>query len=225
MKNPGLCFCRVPKIVTNQGEETEILSAERQTRWLAAISRADLTEKILENDRVCGIHFHSGKAAQLWDRSNPDWVPSLHLGHDKLKESDERKEKQQQERAQKITERRKREREREEKEAMQRKAVKVNEPRERIRDIYMVNEEETFGETREEDKEEKASVENIASTQIDPEGYSRSCSTQTEECDFMFRTQKTWLPQKSTAFEEDYFEGDNEKTIELIGKGPNIFFI
>ena len=91
-KNPGLCFCRVPNIVTNQGEETDILSTERRTRWLAAISRADLTEKILENDRVCGIHFHSGKAAQLWDRLNPDWVPRLHLGHDKLKESDERKE-------------------------------------------------------------------------------------------------------------------------------------
>ena len=91
-KNPGLCFCRVPNIVTNQGEETEILSTQRRTRWLAAISRADLTEKILENDRVCGIHFHSGKVAQLWDRLNPDWVSRLHLGHDELKESDERKE-------------------------------------------------------------------------------------------------------------------------------------
>ena len=43
-KNLELCFCRVPKIITNQGEETEILSTERRTRWLAAISRADLTE-------------------------------------------------------------------------------------------------------------------------------------------------------------------------------------
>ena len=97
----------------HQGEETEILSTERRTRRLAAISRADLTEKILEIDRVGGIHFQSGKAAYLWNRFNPDWVPSLHLGHDKLKESDETKEKQQ-ERAQRITERRKREREREE---------------------------------------------------------------------------------------------------------------
>ncbi|PFX22394.1 hypothetical protein AWC38_SpisGene13073 [Stylophora pistillata] len=134
-KNPGLCFCRVPNIVTNQGEETQILSTERRTQWLAAISRADLTEKILENDRVCGIHFHSGKAAQLWDRLNPGWVPRLYLGHGncKLKESDERKEQQQQERAQRITKRRKREREREEQEAMQRKVIKVNEPGERIR--------------------------------------------------------------------------------------------
>lgn len=27
----------------------------------------------------------------------------------------------------------------------------------------------------------------------------------------MFRTQKPWLPQKSNVFEEDYFEGDQEK--------------
>lgn len=66
-KNPDLCFCRVPKIVTNQGAETEILSTERRTQWLAAISRGDLTEKILEIDRVCEAHFHSGKAAYLWD--------------------------------------------------------------------------------------------------------------------------------------------------------------
>ena len=86
---------------------------------------------------------------------------------------------------------------------MQWKAVKVNEPGERIKDIYMVNEGETSGETVEEEKEEEANVENNASTQTDPEDYSRSCSTQTEECDYMFRTQKTWLPQKSTVFEKD----------------------
>lgn len=94
-----------------------------------------MTETILENERVCGIHFHSGRATYLWDRFNPDWVPSLHLGHDKLKESDETKEKQKQ-RAQRITERRKREREREEQEAMKRKAIKVDEPGERMKDIY-----------------------------------------------------------------------------------------
>ena len=58
-----------------------------QKIWLAAISRADLIEKILENDRVCGDHFHSGKAAPLWDKHNLDWVPSLNLGHDKLNQS------------------------------------------------------------------------------------------------------------------------------------------
>ena len=65
---------------------------------------------------------------------NPDWVPGLRLRHDKLKESNKAKEKQQQ-RAQRITERRKGERECEEQEAMKRKAVKVDEPGERIKDF------------------------------------------------------------------------------------------
>ena len=64
-------------MIKNQGESTEALSEERRRLWLAAISRADLTEKILENDRVCVDHFHSGKAAPLSDKHNPDGVPSL----------------------------------------------------------------------------------------------------------------------------------------------------
>ena len=43
--------------------------------WITAISRADLTEKALENDRVCG-----GVAAKQCDRYNRDWVPSLKIG-------------------------------------------------------------------------------------------------------------------------------------------------
>ena len=58
----------MPKIVKDQGEETEILSAERRRRLLNAISvisRDNLTDKILEYDRVCEEHFHSGKAASV----------------------------------------------------------------------------------------------------------------------------------------------------------------
>ena len=35
------------------------------------------------NDRVCGRHFVSGKAAKSWNRFNVDWVPTLCLGHSK----------------------------------------------------------------------------------------------------------------------------------------------
>ncbi|KAF3706019.1 hypothetical protein EXN66_Car021710 [Channa argus] len=31
--------------------------------------------------RVCSRHFHTGKAAFEMLGSDPDWVPSLHLGH------------------------------------------------------------------------------------------------------------------------------------------------
>ena len=39
---------------------------------------------ILNNNRVCDQHFHSGTAAPLWDRHNIDWVLTLNLGHSKL---------------------------------------------------------------------------------------------------------------------------------------------
>ena len=78
-----LHFARVPSVVTNQGEEAEKLSFERRSRWISAISRADLTENILANDRVCGRHFVSGRAAKSWDKYNVDWLPTLNLGHKK----------------------------------------------------------------------------------------------------------------------------------------------
>ena len=40
-------------------------------------------EKILKNDRICSRHFKSGKPADLINDTNPDWLPSLHLGHRK----------------------------------------------------------------------------------------------------------------------------------------------
>ena len=32
---------------------------------------------------VCGKHFISGKAAKLWDRYDPDWVPTQNLSNQK----------------------------------------------------------------------------------------------------------------------------------------------
>ena len=127
-KCPQISFCRVPKVIKNQGESTEALSEERRGLWLAAISRADLTKKILENDWVCGDHFHYGEAA-LWDKHNPDWVPSLNLGHDKLnqsatKESDTATK---MERPQRVTER-KRQLQRQEEDELKQKIYKPDEP-------------------------------------------------------------------------------------------------
>ena len=82
-RGKGVRLYRVPAIITNQGPEVEELSIERRRLWISAISRADLTDKILNSDKVCDQHFHSGTAAPLWDRYNVDWVPTLNLGHDK----------------------------------------------------------------------------------------------------------------------------------------------
>ena len=59
------------------------MSRERKSSWISAISRDNLTDDILENDRVCERHSVSGKAAKSWDRFNVDLVPTLCLGHSK----------------------------------------------------------------------------------------------------------------------------------------------
>ena len=56
-RDKGLYFVRVPSVFTNQGEEVQKISEERRSRWISAISRDDLTEEILENDRVCEKHL------------------------------------------------------------------------------------------------------------------------------------------------------------------------
>ena len=47
-RDEGICFARVPSIVTNQGEKAQELSGERRSRWISAISCDKLTEEILE---------------------------------------------------------------------------------------------------------------------------------------------------------------------------------
>ena len=70
-------------MVTNQGEEAQELSQERRSCWISVISHDDLIEEILESDRVCKMHFVSGRAAKSWDKYNIDLVPTLPLGHKK----------------------------------------------------------------------------------------------------------------------------------------------
>ena len=38
------------------------------------------------HDRVCSKHFISGKAVKLWDRYDPDLVPTQNLGHQKCRD-------------------------------------------------------------------------------------------------------------------------------------------
>ena len=82
-KDSVVKFCRVPKIVKNEGEVIEELTTSRRRAWISAISRDDLTDDKLENERVCSRHFVSGQAAKQWDQFDIDWVPTLHLGHTK----------------------------------------------------------------------------------------------------------------------------------------------
>ncbi|CAH1264874.1 Hypp3082 [Branchiostoma lanceolatum] len=86
----GRSSCRIPAVITNQGEEAQRLSEERRRLWLAAINRGELTESALKHGRVCGSHFVSGKAAPPWNRASVDWVPTLNLRHQTKNVDEER---------------------------------------------------------------------------------------------------------------------------------------
>ena len=57
-------FSRVPKIVKNEGEVIEELTTTGRRAWISAISRDDLTDDKLKNERVCSRHFVSDQAAK-----------------------------------------------------------------------------------------------------------------------------------------------------------------
>ncbi|XP_055907587.1 uncharacterized protein LOC129942597 isoform X2 [Eupeodes corollae] len=73
--NRDLKFYEFPKVWTRTPELRK-LSEIRTNKWFAAINRKNLNTK---TSRVCSVHFHSGRCAQLTDRLSLDWVPSLHL--------------------------------------------------------------------------------------------------------------------------------------------------
>ncbi|RMX51852.1 hypothetical protein pdam_00018471 [Pocillopora damicornis] len=55
------------------------LDGHQVASFLACIGRS--TETF--HDQVCGKHFISGKAAKLWNRYDPDLIPTQNLGHQK----------------------------------------------------------------------------------------------------------------------------------------------
>ena len=59
-KDKNYSYFRIPKVVTSQGEKTKKLTKQRRARWLANISRADLTTKNVQHARVGSYHFIQG---------------------------------------------------------------------------------------------------------------------------------------------------------------------
>ena len=65
-------------------KEKRILSfKKRRDGYLAAISRQDIDVDELHKYRICSLHFVSQKPADLYDYTNPSWLPTLNLGHEK----------------------------------------------------------------------------------------------------------------------------------------------
>ena len=117
----------------------------RLSRWISAISRADLTDEILYNDQECGSgrQFVSGQAAKAWDRYNVDWVPTLNLGHDK--KINKTNLKQASQRGQRASEKERKHMEQQEQERalaeeIAAKKRRLNEPSSRVSDIPFENE-------------------------------------------------------------------------------------
>ena len=54
---------------------------KRLRQWPAAISKRDIKLPNVKHTRVYSVHFISGRPSALYDRTNPDRVPTLSLGH------------------------------------------------------------------------------------------------------------------------------------------------
>ena len=76
-------FFSIPTVTCHQGKEDYELRKKRRDGFLAAISREDLDINALDKYKICSKHFISKQPAYLYDTSNPDWLPTLHLGHTK----------------------------------------------------------------------------------------------------------------------------------------------
>ena len=88
-RDKGISFYRIPTVVTSRSTKELELSQRRRRGFLSAISRADLSDKQACSSRICSRHFISGKPAYLFDDTHPDWLPTLHLGHNKRKVTDD----------------------------------------------------------------------------------------------------------------------------------------
>ena len=221
-RDEGVRLFRVPAIIKNQGEETEELSRERRRKWLSAIHRDDLTDKILSNDRVCGRHFVSGQPALLWDRYNVDWKPTVDLGHSICEGEEETKAKAEANiaREERSKERRKRRSGILEKERLE-KIQRLNESGIKLADIpFEIEVGHTEGGEDRESPEDLHGQKNCATqTEAFDYLYRRSTSSshasqlsdaacQTEEFEYMF---SLFSISDSKPFDKEYFRNDDDK--------------
>jgi len=79
----GVSFHRLPAVHDCEGKEDFELRKKRRDGYLVAISREDINE--LHRCRICSLHFVSGWPADLYDTTNPNWLPTMNLaiGHEK----------------------------------------------------------------------------------------------------------------------------------------------
>ncbi|XP_038140754.1 uncharacterized protein LOC119783349 [Cyprinodon tularosa] len=85
----GIRFFRFPTWKRSHGPQLEEITKRRRMAWLSAVRRKDLIfNKTFPHMCVCSRHFHKGEPAYEMMESDPDWAPSLHLGHTFIKPTD-----------------------------------------------------------------------------------------------------------------------------------------
>ncbi len=193
VRDKGVHMARIPTVIANQGEKIRKLSEERRNKWISAISRKDLTDRILDHGRVCGKHFISGKAAKLWDRYDPDWIPTQNLGHNKFDSAQEiqveleaaakRDERARDRELKRVAT----ERERRLREEINAKKQKIDEPGQKIMDISF-------------------DIDSSMELEADSDNTETGTATQTEEFDYLFCNSTVKPP-----FDETYFANDDAK--------------
>ncbi|XP_051733486.1 uncharacterized protein zgc:113019 [Ctenopharyngodon idella] len=85
----GMRFFSFPTWKQHAGTQISELTKRRRMAWVAAVRRKNITfSSIPRHMLVCSRHFHKGKPAYEMLECDPDWVPSLHLGHTEVKPTD-----------------------------------------------------------------------------------------------------------------------------------------
>ncbi|KAK0144155.1 hypothetical protein N1851_017488 [Merluccius polli] len=82
----GLSFFCLPAWKKNSCSHVSEVTKRRRMAWIAAVRRSKLTfDYTPPHMMVCSKHFHKGKPAYEMLQCDPDWAPSLHLGHTEVK--------------------------------------------------------------------------------------------------------------------------------------------
>ena len=77
----NVSYYRLPGLTRRYGLVEYELRKQRRVGYLAALQRKNVSEEAIKNFRVCSRHFINNRPAGLYDVTNPDWLPMLHLGH------------------------------------------------------------------------------------------------------------------------------------------------
>jgi len=73
----NVSYYRLPALTRRYGLVEYELRKQSQAGYLATLQRKDVSEEAIKNFRIC---FINNRPAGLYDVTNPDWLPMLHLG-------------------------------------------------------------------------------------------------------------------------------------------------